>query len=218
MSVIVGALAKRDTSSTSLAVDALLIVSGSLFVAACAQLYVKLPFTPVPVTGQTFAVLLVGASLGAARGGAALLTYLGWIAIGLPFAAEGAGGAGLLAVSSASGGYLWGFVVAALIVGRLAERGWDRRLGSAIGATLIGTIVIYVFGVSWLSGALDIPVTAEGAELNDALEFGLYPFVVGDILKLLLASLTLPLSWKLLNRDLDRDLDLPTLDRDFLSR
>lgn len=184
--------------------DGLLIVGGSLFVAACAQLFVKLPFTPVPITGQTFAVLLVGASLGAWRGGASLLVYLGWIAAGLPFAAEGLGGADFLGLSSASGGYLWGFVIAAALVGRLAERGWDRRLGSAIGAMLIGTIVIYLFGVTWLGAALDVPITAEGAELNDALEFGLYPFVVGDVLKLLLAALALPLSWKLLRPDGNR--------------
>lgn len=192
MSSIAKTLSRREGLTSTLATDAILILSGSLFVAACAQLYVKLPFTPVPVTGQTFAVLLVAGALGTVRGGTSLFLYLGWIAAGLPFAAEGKGGADLLAVSSASGGYLWGFVAAALVVGWLGEHGWNRRLGSALGAMFIGSVVIYLFGVTWLAAALDIPVVAEGTELNDALEFGLYPFVVGDALKILLASLTLP--------------------------
>jgi biotin transport system substrate-specific component len=189
-----------DTKTNSLTMDAMLVLGGSLFVAAFAQLYVKLPFTPVPITGQTFAVLLVGGALGALRGGASLLLYVGWIAAGLPFASEGQGGAGLLSFSSASGGYLWGFIAAAILVGWLSERAWGKRPSSAIGAMFIGSIVIYGCGVVWLAAALHIPVTAPGAELNDALEFGLYPFVVGDVLKLLLAASILPASRTLIDR------------------
>jgi biotin transport system substrate-specific component len=179
-----------------LATDALLVLTGSLLVAGFAQLYVTLPFTPVPITGQTLAVLFVGGALGATRGGLSLLVYLGWIAIGLPFAAEGQGGSDLLAMGSATGGYIWGFVIAAALVGFLAERGWDRDLGRAWAAMLLGSIVIYLMGVSWLAAALDIPVSAEGPQLNDALEFGLYPFVIGDVLKLLIAGIALPAAWK----------------------
>lgn len=187
-----------DAKTSSLTMDAILVLGGSLFVAAFAQLYVKLPFTPVPITGQTFAVLLVGGALGALRGGASLLLYVGWIAAGLPFASEGHGGVDLLSLSSASGGYLWGFILAALVVGWLSDNGWSQHLSGAIGAMLIGSIVIYGFGVTWLGAALHIPITAPGTELNDALEFGLYPFVVGDVLKLLLASLILPASKRLI--------------------
>lgn len=198
MTTIAESIGRRDTRAAALATDALLVLTGSLFVAGFAQLYVKLPFTPVPVTGQTLAVLLVGGALGALRGGASLLLYLGWIAIGLPFGAEGKGGEELLGAASATGGYLWGFVVAAALVGWLAERGWDRKLSSAIGAMLLGSVVIYLTGVPWLASALDIPVVAEGDAFNDALEFGLYPFVVGDLLKLLLAAAALPAAWRVI--------------------
>jgi len=191
------AIGKRDTRTNALTMDALLVVTGSLFVAGMAQLYLRLPFTPVPITGQTLAVLLVGGALGARRAGASLALYLGWIAIGLPFAAEGKSGLEMLKVTTASGGYLWGFVVAAVLVGWLAERGWDRDLGRAWAAMLLGSIVIYLFGVPWLAAALDIPIAAEGDVLNDALEFGMYPFVIGDILKLLLAGAALPAAWRL---------------------
>jgi biotin transport system substrate-specific component len=196
LTAIAGSLGKRDTMTASLATDALLVLTGSLFVAGFAQLYIGLPFTPVPITGQTLAVLLVGGALGATRGGLSLLVYLGWIAISLPFGAEAKGGSELLAMGSATGGYLWGFVIAAALVGFLAERGWDRDLGRAWAAMLLGSIVIYVMGVAWLAAALDIPVAAEGPKLNDALEFGLYPFVIGDVLKLLIAGIALPAAWR----------------------
>ncbi len=185
------------------AYDALAVVGGSLVVAALSQLSFRLPFTPVPVTGQTLAVLLVGASLGARRGAAALALYLAEGAAGLPVFAQAQGGiAHLVGVDPAhpTGGYLWGFVVAAAVVGLLAERGWDRAPGSAIGAMLIGEIVILSCGVWWLSLALDVPLQADGRTFNDALELGLYPFVVGDLLKVLLAAGILPAAWRLLGR------------------
>ncbi len=180
---------------SNLATDALLVLTGSLIVALLAQLSIKLPFTPVPITGQTLGVLLVGTSLGALRGGAALLLYLVWGAIGLPFYAEGKSGVEFLGFAAATGGYLWGFVVAAAVVGWLAERGWDRETRSAISAMLIGEIIIFTIGVLWLAAAFDLPVNAAGPE-NDALDLGLYPFVVGDLLKLLLAAGILPLAWR----------------------
>lgn len=197
MTAIAQTIGKRDTRAAALTMDAMLVITASLFVAGMAQLYLKLPFTPVPITGQTLAVLLVGGALGAKRAGASLTLYLAWIAIGLPFAAEGNSGLEMLKVSTASGGYLWGFVVAGVLVGWLADRGWDRDLGRALAAMLLGSIVIYLFGVPWLAAALEIPVSAPGAELNDALEFGMYPFVIGDVLKLLIAGLALPAAWKI---------------------
>jgi biotin transport system substrate-specific component len=196
LTALAESIGKRDTRAAALTTDAMLVLTGSLFVAGMAQLYIKLPFTPVPITGQTLAVLLVGGALGARRAGAALSLYLVWIAVGLPFAAEGKGGLELLKVATASGGYLWGFVVAAVLVGWLAERGWDRDVGRAWAAMLLGSIVIYLFGVPWLAAALHIPVSASGDQMNDALEFGMYPFIIGDVLKLLIAGAALPAAWR----------------------
>lgn len=209
MTAIAQSIGRRDTRATALASDVLLVVTGSLFVAGMAQLYIRLPFTPVPITGQTLAVLLVAGGLGAARAGAALALYLGWIAIGLPFAAEGNSGLEMLKVSTASGGYLWGFVVAAVLVGWLADKGWTRDLGRAIAAMFLGTIVIYVMGITWLAAALDAPVATTSEELRAAigcgsgLECGFTPFVIGDVLKLLLASVALPLASKVVRSDKD---------------
>ena len=197
MTAIAQSLGKRDTRVAALTTDVLLVVTGSLFIAGLAQLYVRLPFTPVPITGQTLAVLLVGGALGASRGGASVLLYLAWGAIGLPFFAEGKSGVDYLTTAFPTGGYLWGFVVAAAVVGWLAQRGWDRDLGKAWAAMLIGSVIIYLFGIPWLAAALGVPVVAEGETFNDALEFGLYPFVVGDVLKLLLAGIALPAAWKI---------------------
>jgi biotin transport system substrate-specific component len=190
LTALAESIGKRDTRTAALTMDIMLVITGSLFVAGMAQLYLKLPFTPVPITGQTLAVLLVGGALGAKRAGASIALYLAWIAIGLPFAAEGKSGLELLKVSTASGGYLWGFVVAAVLVGWLADRGWDRDLGRSLGAMLIGEILIFGFGVPWLAAAIDVSG-------EQAMEFGLYPFVLGDILKLLIAAAALPAAWKL---------------------
>lgn len=190
--------AVRRRSRSSLLADVMLVVVGSLVVAGLAQLSVRLPFTPVPVTGQTLAVLVVGASLGPVRGGISLLLYLAQGAAGLPVFAEGGAGVARLLLPSVTGGYLWGFVVAAFVVGALAERRWDRRLSSAIGAMLLGEITIFFCGVVWLSAALGVP----GSE---ALELGLYPFVLGELVKLLVAAGILPAAWKLFTpRDLGR--------------
>jgi biotin transport system substrate-specific component len=192
---------------SNLAYDALVVVAGSLVVAALAQLSITLPFTPVPITGQTLGVLVVGASLGALRGGLSLLVYIGWGAIGLPFFAEGNGGTEFLGATAATGGYLWGFIVAAAVVGWLAERGWDRNFGSAIGTFVLGEVIVFAFGVIWLAQAIDVPIEAStpcslaSGKGCDALQLGLYPFVIGDLLKLLIAAGALPAAWKLLGRD-----------------
>jgi biotin transport system substrate-specific component len=172
---------------------AVAVVAGSLFIAGLAQVSFRLPFTPVPITGQTLGVLLVGASLGPALGTASVGLYLLEGAIGLPFFAEGETGLTVLGAASATGGYLWGFVVAATVVGWLSRRGWDRSIRSSIGAMFIGELIIYAVGVPWLIGALHVPLTR-------GLELGLYPFVIGDTLKLLLAAGVLPAVWKLSRR------------------
>lgn len=198
MTALAQTLVRRDARA-GWVTDVMLVVLGSLVVAGLAQLSLRLPFTPLPITGQTLGVLLVGAALGATRGASALLLYLGEGAVGLPFFAEGRSGVAYLTTADplhVSGGYLWGFVAAAFLVGFLAERGWDRSVPTAMSAMLLGNIVIYVFGIPWLAAALSVPVHAAGNQLNDALEFGLYPFVLGDLLKLLIAAGVLPTAWR----------------------
>jgi biotin transport system substrate-specific component len=165
--------------------DALLVLAGTGLVAAAAQ--VSIPFEPVPLTGQTFAVLLVGSSLGAIRGAASLTLYL-WLGVaGAPIYADGRHGWAIL--TGATGGYIVGFVLAAAMTGYLAQRGWDRRFSSAVGAMLTGNVIIYAVGLPWLAAVLD-------TNFEQTLESGLYKFVPGDLLKLYLAAALLPAAWR----------------------
>jgi biotin transport system substrate-specific component len=166
--------------------DILLVVGGSLCVAGMAQVRIPLPFTPVPITGQTFAVLLVGAVLGFRRGAASLGLYLLMGLVGLPFFAGGA--SGLAYLMGPTGGYLIGFTVAASLVGLMAARGMDRHIPTALLAFLAGEIVIYLFGVAWLSVFLGLP---------HAIAAGFLPFILGDAIKLAAAGLVLPAAWAL---------------------
>jgi biotin transport system substrate-specific component len=167
--------------------DVILIVLGALFVAALAQVKIPLPFTPVPLTGQTFAVLLVGATLGSKRGAVSMVLYIALGALGLPVFAGGA--AGISYLSGATLGYLVGFVMAAYIIGLLAERGLERSVRTSIIPFLIGTVVIYICGVAWLTILL--------GSFSKAVAAGLVPFLVGDTLKLIAAALVLPGAWKI---------------------
>jgi biotin transport system substrate-specific component len=176
--------------------DALLVCGGAGLVAVCAQISFHLGFTPVPITGQTFAVLLVGASLGSLRGTASLLLYLLVGLAGAPVYSEQKHGWDV--ASGSTGGYLVGFIVAAALTGWLAERGWDRRLSSSISAMLTGSVVIYAFGLLWLHHWLG--VHNFGQSWKTTLEDGLYPFVAGDMIKLYLAAAALPAAWKLVRR------------------
>ena len=168
-----------------------LVVAGAGLIAACAQISVKLPFTPVPITGQTFAVLLVGSSLGLVMGVGSTLLYVVVGIAGAPVYADGAHG--WSQITSASGGYLIGFVLASAIVGGLAHLGWDRRFGTASASMLLGNVIVYVVGLPWLAVVLD-------TNLDKTLEYGLYPFVVGDIVKLYLAAIVLPAAWRAVQR------------------
>jgi biotin transport system substrate-specific component len=171
--------------------DALLVLAGTALVALCAQVSIPLPFTPVPITGQTFAVVLVGASLGAVRGFASLLLY--WLVgiAGAPVYADQM--SGWETFVGPTGGYIVGFMLAAAVTGYLAERRWDRRFPSSVAAMLTGNVLIYIPGLLWLGHYL-------GTNVEDTLEAGLYPFVVGDLIKLYLAGALLPLAWKAVDR------------------
>ena len=195
----------RSASTTArVAFQIACAVAGSVLVAGLAQISFALPFTPVPITGQTLGVLLVGAAYGPALGATTLVLYLAWAAVGLPVLAPDADGAhqtgvDVLRAASATAGYLWGFVLAAALVGWLSRRGWDRSLRSSIGAMLLGSIVIYAVGVPWLHQALPA-LTGSPVTVEDTLAAGLYPFIIGDTLKLLAAAGLLPAAWALVNR------------------
>jgi biotin transport system substrate-specific component len=168
--------------------DLSLITLGALMVAVMAQVRIPLPFTPVPLTGQTFAVLLVGAALGSQRGAAAMGLYILMGALGLPVFAGGASGLAYLGGSTL--GYLAGFLAAAYLVGWLAERGLERSLRTSLLPFLLGTMVIYLFGACWLALLFGV---------QKALMLGVLPFLLGDVLKLLLAAVVLPSTWRLVD-------------------
>jgi biotin transport system substrate-specific component len=163
----------------------MLVLAGSALIALAAQVRIPLPFSPVPVTGQTFAVLLVAAALGR-LGLWSVIAYLIEGAAGLPVFAGGTFGVAMIV--GPTGGYLIGFALAAAIVGSAAERGWDRHLATALAAMLLGEVAIYACGLAWLA-RFPLPVPL--------LDAGLVPFIPGDLVKMVLAALALPGAWKL---------------------
>ena len=167
----------------------LLIAGASVATAAAAQIAIPVPWSPVPISGQTFAVLLCGAVLGARRAFAAQVLYLAEGAMGLPFFAGGAGGAAVLAGPTA--GYLIAFPFAAALTGFLAERGWDRRFAGTMAAMLLGSVVIFAAGLAQLSRFMPA---------NQLLAAGLMPFVPGDLIKSALAAIAFPAVWRLAHR------------------
>jgi len=176
----------------TLARDAVLVLGGALFTALCAQIVIHLGFTPVPITGQTFAVLTVGGVLGSRRAVASQALYWALGAIGLPFYANASGG-----WSRATGstlGYFFGFVLAAGIVGWYADNENDRNIVSSLSAMALGTAIIYFCGAMWLAHSIGVPV-ATGE--SNAISLGVAPFLAGDAVKMLLAALVTPVGWAL---------------------
>jgi biotin transport system substrate-specific component len=171
--------------------NVILALAGTALLTLSAK--IQVPFYPVPMTMQTFMVLALGMAYGWRLGGATLLLYLAEGAMGLPvFAGTPEKGIGLAYMLGGTGGYLIGFVLAAALCGWLAERGWDRRFMTTALALLIGNIAIYVPGLLWLGSLFgwDKPI----------LEWGLTPFLLGDLTKLLLAAIALPIIWRVLKR------------------
>jgi biotin transport system substrate-specific component len=171
--------------------DAALVVAAAALTALCAQISFYLPGIAVPVTGQTFAVLLSGAALGANRGGAAMALYILAGMIGLPVFASGAHGTDI--VFGATGGYLLGFLAAAWVVGRLSEARMDRTPVKALPLFVIGSAIVYAIGVPWLAISADM-------SLGTALSEGFVPFIPGDIVKAAAAGALLPAAWRLAGR------------------
>jgi biotin transport system substrate-specific component len=159
-----------------------LVVLGTALLALAARIEIPLPFSPVPVTGQTFAVLVLAAALGARLGAVTVVAYILEGIVGLPVFAGGA--SGLARLTGPTGGYLMGFVVAAAIIGWAAERGWTTRIPTTVATMLAGEVAIYAFGLAWLS-RFPLPV--------GVLDAGLYPFIAGDVYKIALAVAILPL-------------------------
>lgn len=177
-----------------LATDAALVAGGALFTAAMAQL--EVPMWPVPITGQTLAVVLVGATLGARRGMLSLLVYAVAGLAGAPFFADMQGGLQSLALPSF--GYVIGFIPAAGLVGWLARRNWDRNVGRAAVAMLLASAIPFVTGLPYLAVALG--QLGAPNDVQSVLAAGLYPFIVGGIAKALIAAGILPLAWKAVGR------------------
>ena len=209
----------------SLVRDAVLIIGFAFLTAVFAQIAIRIPTTTVPITGQTFAVLLTGASLGSKRGASSMVVYMLMGMFLLPVFApsqalsEGANLHFILPWSGtekaiwdlSSGGYIVGFILGAYLVGLLAERGWDRRSSVPL-AMLVGNVAIYVIGLPWLAYFIESGTVIPGTDLTyyDAIagsnsvdktfRGGLYPFIGGDAIKVLLAALVLPGAWALVRR------------------
>ncbi|MGM0930444.1 MAG: biotin transporter BioY [Actinomycetota bacterium] len=172
--------------STNAAASTAAVVGGAALTAVMAQLAV--PLWPVPITGQTLAVLLVGSTLGPVRGMLSMALY--WVAgvAGVPVFSDAS--SGLAAAVGPTGGYLLGFIAAAGLTGWLAKRNWDKKFLGATASFFAGTVITFVFGMAWLSISL-------GADLQQTLEWGLYPFIIGGIVKSLIAAAVMPAAWKL---------------------
>ncbi|MDW3207483.1 MAG: biotin transporter BioY [Alphaproteobacteria bacterium] len=172
--------------------NAVLILAGSALMAIAAK--INVPMIPVPMTMQTFAVLVIAMAYGWRLAGATLLAYLAEGAVGIPVFAAGGG---LAYMAGPTGGYLVGFFVAAVTVGWLAERGWDRGPVGTFAANTIGTCLIFLFGVAWLTYLVGMSGDKTLAEaFGVAVANGVTPFLIGAVTKIALASIALPLAWK----------------------
>lgn len=176
--------------SRGLAVDAVLVGAGAALVAIAAQ--VQIPLWPVPVTGQTLAVLLVGSALGALRGALSMSLYLVLGVVGLPVFSDAE--AGMDVILGPTGGYIVGFVFSAAFTGWIAQRSWDRKILRAILAFLGGTVVTFAVGLPWLAASL-------GYDLGQTLMAGLFPFIVGGAIKTVIAAGVVTLGWNYIDRE-----------------
>ncbi len=173
--------------------DIVMVVAGIVFVALLAHIRIPLPFTPVPITGQTLGVLMVGSVLGSRLGLLSLLFYLIVGAIGLPVFT---GGSGIEYMTGATLGYLVSYPIVAGLMGYLSERGWDRKFSTTILAYALGSAIIYGLGMAWLA-------VLRGS-LVEAFMLGVLPFLIGDAIKVAIAAAVLPGAWKLIGSDKQR--------------
>ena len=166
-----------------------LVIAGSILITLSAKISIPLSFSPVPVTMQTLAILLIGTLYGSKRGSLTVLAYISQGIMGIPVFAKA--GSGFAYLMGPTGGYLIGFVFAAFITGYFAEKGWDRSFWKTALAMTIGTSFIFIFGVFWLSSFLGF---------GKAVMVGLLPFIIGAILKIVIADALIPSGWKILEK------------------
>ncbi|KRB37957.1 biotin transporter BioY [Microbacterium sp. Root180] len=193
--VLADVIARPSSRARAFALDAGLVIAGAALVAVLAQ--VSIPLWPVPITGQTLGVLIVGAALGSIRGAVSLTTYMLVGLAGLPVFADFTGT--IAAVAKPSFGYVIGFIAAAFVAGWFAERTWDRRPALAFAGFAIASAMPFVFGIPYLWFILNV---VGGAELTlwQVLEAGLFPFIVGGLIKAALAALIIPGAWALVRK------------------
>ncbi|MEK7295258.1 MAG: biotin transporter BioY, partial [Actinomycetota bacterium] len=188
--VLVDVVGRQSTRARAIMRDAALVVGFALLTALAARIEIPLGFTPVPLTGQTFVVLLTGAALGLRRGALSQFVYWACGLVGLPFYSGGKGG--WQVGTGATMGYLIGFIVAAGAIGFLAEKKQDRNFMTSLPAMLLGSAIIYVCGASWLAHSLNIPVAV--GEPN-AVTLGVAPFLIGDAVKAVVAAACTSTVW-----------------------
>ncbi|MES2769240.1 MAG: biotin transporter BioY [Bdellovibrionota bacterium] len=170
-------------------INALAVVAGSFLIVLSAQIYIPLPFTPVPITAQTLSVLLVGSLLGSKRAPLSVLLYVLYGALGFPVFSENSGGMQVL--MGATGGYIFGFILAGYVVGKFTEMAWDKSLGKSLIAMTVAQLLIFVPGLLWLG---------QFVGYANVLEQGFYPFIIGGIIKTLLAGSSSVLAWTLIKK------------------
>jgi biotin transport system substrate-specific component len=193
--VLADVIVRPSARARAFALDAALVVAGAAVVAVLAQ--VSIPLWPVPVTGQTLGVIVVGAALGSRRGAAAMITYMVVGLAGLPVFADFTGT--IAAVAKPSFGYVIGFIFAAFVAGWFAERQWDRRPALAFLGFGVASLMPFLFGIPYLAFILNVVMGADLTFLQ-ILEAGLFPFIVGGIIKAGLAALLIPGAWALVRR------------------
>ncbi len=187
----------QQFANPSLLKNITLAILGTLAIWVSAK--IQIPFYPVPMTMQVFVVLAIGAAFGSRLGAATVLLYLAEGAAGLPvFAGTPEKGIGLAYMAGPTGGFLIGFVIAAFITGTLAERGWDRNFVTTTFAMLFGLAAIYALGLLWLAAPF-LPITEFGGiGFDKAIQFGLQPFIIADLVKVALAAMLFPMIWKMI--------------------
>lgn len=199
MSISTGSLRAAVFPRSSALTHATFIVGGTLFIAALAQIAIPVPGSPVPVTGQTLAVYLIGTTYGARLGFATFATYLLAGIAGAPvFAAStGATNHGLARITGATGGYLIGMLIASLVLGALADRKADQKFKTSFPALTLGSAIVFAFGLTWLKYSLDLTWAK-------TISAGLTPFIFGEILKIAITATSLPLIWRKIANKLNR--------------
>jgi len=199
MSISTGSLRATIFPRSTALTQASFIVGGTLFIAAMAQIAIPVPGSPVPVTGQTLAVYLIGTTSGARFGFATFATYLLAGIAGAPvFAAStGATNHGLARLTGATGGYLIGMLVATLVLGALADRKADQKFKTSFPALILGSAIVFAFGLTWLHSSLELTWT-------QTISAGLTPFIFGEVIKIAITATSLPLIWRKISQKLTR--------------